>query len=45
MFNEGAPIGFVLLFLFPSCRFRQKKRATDESRTRDLFLTKEALYH
>ena len=22
-----------------------KKRATDESRTRDLFLTKEALYH
>lgn len=31
-------------FVFLSC-FRHKKRATDESRTRDLFLTKEALYH
>ena len=31
-------------FLFPSC-FLHKRRATDESRTRDLFLTKEALYH
>gem|GEM_PF-2266489 len=25
--------------------FLHKKRAIDESRTRDLFLTKEALYH
>ena len=37
---------FVLrFFLFFCCPFGQKKRATDESRTRDLFLTKEALYH
>ncbi len=33
------------VFLFFYLPFRQKKRATDESRTRDLFLTKEALYH
>ena len=33
------------IFPFFSLMLSHKKRATDESRTRDLFLTKEALYH
>ena len=37
-------MAFVLCFLVLSL-LSHKKRATDESRTRDLFLTKEALYH
>ena len=44
-FKEGGHTAYVLIFSFPFLPFRQKKRATDESRTRDLFLTKEALYH
>ena len=36
---------FVLMFFFFFPMLSHKRRATDESRTRDLFLTKEALYH
>ena len=38
-------MAFVLCFSRFLLLLSHKKRATDESRTRDLFLTKEALYH
>ena len=45
-FKEGAHTALVLVFFSGFFyAFLHKKRATDESRTRDLFLTKEALYH
>ncbi len=44
-FKEGGLWAYVLCFVCFLLCVLHKKRATDESRTRDLFLTKEALYH